>query len=62
MDDDSSSYDLNLTASDSALIVHFSGRLTPEAGRHIREVVSAAERCGVPVEVVPRHVGLRISS
>lgn len=51
MPDDFPSYDLDLTASDSALIVCVRGRLTSEAGRHLREIVRAAEKCGLPVEV-----------
>ena len=51
MPDDSASYDLDLSASDSALIVCVRGRLTSAVGRHVREIVLAAEKCGLPVEV-----------
>ena len=56
MSDQSPSYDLDLSASDSALIVRVHGRITTEVGRHVREIVLAAEKCGLPVEVkLPAH-------
>jgi len=51
MDTNPRSYEMDLTATDSTLVVRLRGRVTAEAGRHLREIVRAAERCGLPVEV-----------
>jgi hypothetical protein len=44
-------YELEVTAERSALVVRLRGRVTAEAGRHIREVITAAAKCGLPVAV-----------
>ena len=60
MSGDAASYEMDLSANDSTLIVRLRGRLTTEAGRHLRDVVWAAKRCGVPVEVDLPQVSGRI--
>ena len=60
MSGDASGYEMDLSANDTTLIVRLRGRLTTEAGRHLREIVWAAKRCGVPVEVDLPHVSGRI--
>ena len=44
-------YELDVSARGAALVVSLRGRITAEARRHLNDVVRAAEKCGVPVEL-----------
>lgn len=44
-------YELDITAHGASLVVSLRGRITAEARRHLNDVVRAAQKCGVPVEL-----------
>jgi hypothetical protein len=55
-------YRLEISADDAALVVELRGRVTPDAGHHIRQIVWAATKIGVPVELRLPHVAGRVGA
>jgi hypothetical protein len=55
-------YRLEISADDAALVVELRGQVTPDAGRHLRQIVWAATKIGVPVEVRLPHTSGRVGA